>query len=94
MPLREKRREKRGAFKVEGYMIDRLGRHAGHCLVVDISSGGAQLLTLSAELDDEFTLALSGSGAVKRHCRVRWRRPPHVGVQFVKGAPAPVVMVE
>ena len=66
---------------------------ATNCWLADISQTGARLaVASSANLPDEFTLALSAE--MRRRCRVVWRTGQALGVQFVtETAPAPAVDV-
>ena len=53
------------------------------CRLVDISDGGALLVTEEPlELPHEFILALSGR--ITRRCQLRWREDCDVGVLFVR----------
>ncbi len=54
------------------------------CKLVDVSEGGAKLVTDNSDLiPDVFTLLLSGNGAVRRACVVVWRLETVIGVQFL-----------
>ena len=51
------------------------------CRIMDISATGAKIDTLGSELPDRFILHTGGH----RHAaEVVWRRPPLVGVTFLK----------
>jgi hypothetical protein len=39
-------------------------------------------------LPDRFTLLLSGNGSPRRNCRVVWRQPTQIGVDFGRRLPA------
>ena len=53
------------------------------CVLSDISDTGARIEVATAdELPDRFTLILSGNGSPRRKCRVVWRQPTQVGVNF------------
>lgn len=53
------------------------------CTLSDISDTGARIDVETAEqLPDRFTLLLSGNGAPQRMCRVVWRQPTQIGVNF------------
>ena len=53
------------------------------CTLSDISDTGARIDVETAEqLPDRFTLILSGNGAPQRQCRVVWRQPNQIGVNF------------
>jgi hypothetical protein len=46
------------------------------CVLSDISDTGARIDV------ERFTLLLSGNGSPRRNCRVVWREPKQVGVNF------------
>ena len=53
------------------------------CRLVDISDGGALLVTQEPlELPQEFMLALSGR--ITRRCQLRWSEDCDVGIAFVR----------
>lgn len=53
------------------------------CVLHDISDTGARIDVATAdELPDSFTLVLSGNGSPRRKCRIVWRQPTQVGVNF------------
>ena len=53
------------------------------CILSDISDTGARIDFDDADkIPDEFFLMLSNRGSPKRKCKVVWRDPKHVGVQF------------
>lgn len=53
------------------------------CVLSDISDTGARIAVETAdELPDRFVLLLSGNGSPRRKCRVVWRQPTQVGVNF------------
>ncbi|MGZ9142397.1 MAG: PilZ domain-containing protein [Candidatus Binatia bacterium] len=53
------------------------------CVIVDISSGGAQLgIPERYPLADAFSIRLTADGRVRRNCRLIWRRLGRVGVRF------------
>ena len=59
------------------------GSWGRNCRVVDVSDGGAKLVTEQPlELPDEFILALATRGAANRHCHVVWRDDCEIGVEF------------
>ena len=54
------------------------------CTVDNISKTGARiLLNTEISIPTEFSLALTGDGKVRRHCRVTRRSEREVGVAFV-----------
>lgn len=53
------------------------------CTLSDISDSGARIdVDATDKLPDHFTLILSGNGAPQRKCRVVWRQPNQIGVNF------------
>ena len=59
------------------------GSWGRNCRVVDVSDGGARLVTEQPiELPDEFILALSVRGAATRRCHVVWKQDCEIGVEF------------
>ena len=62
------------------------------CVLTDISDTGCKLDLEDAEkLPDHFLLLLSRRGFPKRRCRVAWRAPNQLGVEFDrKLAPAEI----
>jgi hypothetical protein len=53
------------------------------CVIRNMSEGGAALEVGSpVGVPEEFTLSFKQNG-VKRFCRVAWRTPDRIGVQFV-----------
>jgi hypothetical protein len=63
------------------------GSRPQYCKLLDVSEGGARLITNDPTLVPEvFTLLLSSDGAVRRACVVVWRRENSIGVQFLPGA--------
>lgn len=83
---RETRRSKRKAFEYVGLLDFCDGEVPRPCQVRDISSGGARLIvfTDTNAIPDTFNLLFSASAKVRRRCRVAWRSPTEVGVQFVQ----------
>ena len=54
------------------------------CVIWDQSDDGARLTAAhSGVLPDIFVLFLSRDGKSYRYCRVRWRKKPYLGVQFI-----------
>ena len=59
------------------------------CTLSDISDTGARIDVETAEdLPDQFMLLLSGNGSPRRKCRVIWRQPTQIGVNFDGRLPA------
>jgi hypothetical protein len=59
------------------------GSWGRNCRVVDVSDGGARLVTAEPfDLPENFTLALSRKTA--RRCRLKWMENCEIGVVFVR----------
>jgi hypothetical protein len=88
----ETRRDKRKSFEHVAAIDLGPARVPLPCEVLDISSGGARLGLLweGNQVPDTFVLLLSTNGKVRRHCRVAWRKPNQIGVQFLKSTGAAV----
>ncbi len=56
-----------------------------HCIVWDMSDGGARLAIAHAlnSLPRTFTLVLYKDGSVRRDCEVVWTDTRYVGVKFI-----------
>jgi hypothetical protein len=67
-----------------GTVIAQDGGKALPCVVVDMSQKGASIRAHDLALPDEFILSLNASASVLRNCKVIWREPFMVGVQFVE----------
>jgi hypothetical protein len=59
-----------------------------HCVIWDMSDGGARLAVAqpAKDLPRTFTLVLS-KGAVERSCEVVWTDARFVGVRFIRAVP-------
>ena len=78
-----KRAFKRQPVEIEGMIYDQHGKQLAHCVLRNVSEGGAQLeLDREADIPEAFLLALSHDGHVQRHCRKRWQFATVVGVKF------------
>ncbi|MCX7296623.1 MAG: PilZ domain-containing protein [Hyphomicrobiales bacterium] len=84
---KDKRRSRRRTMRYHAILV--LGPDAlRDCSLSDISDTGARISVEAAEeLPDRFTLLLSGNGAPQRTCRVVWRQPNQIGVDFEKRLP-------
>jgi hypothetical protein len=55
-----------------------------HCVMTDISNGGAKLLFSSdIQIPDTFMLDLGGADRARLRCEVVWRGTREAGVRFV-----------
>jgi len=78
-----KRAFKRQPVEIEGMIYDQRGKQLAHCVLRNVSVGGAQLeLDREADIPEAFKLALSHDGHVQRHCRKIWQFATVVGVKF------------
>ena len=61
------------------------------CALSDISQSGAKIdVEKSEKLPDRFVLLLSARGKPKRTCRVVWRQPHQIGVEFERQLTEPL----
>jgi PilZ domain len=93
-PFEEYRREARRARFYAAWLDAGAGAPLQEVTVADISSGGARLMLATAGTPDAFTLILSRDGAVRRACKVMWRRGAEVGVKFADTADDAAVLPE
>ncbi len=81
---RDKRASKRQPLRYTAWVALGAGERHG-CVVSDVSVTGARIdVQDSDELPDHFVLMLTSNGAARRFCRVMWRKPTQVGVQFTQ----------
>ena len=74
---------KRQLVEIDGMIYDQHGKQLAHCILRNVSVGGAQLeLDREADLPAAFLLALSHDGHVQRHCRKISQFATVVGVKF------------
>jgi hypothetical protein len=79
---KDKRRAIRRAMRYNAVLI-LAGDATRGCVLSDISETGARIdVDTAEELPDRFMLLLSGNGSPRRRCRVVWRQPTQVGVNF------------
>ena len=80
--MEEKRRFPRHRTLKSGKIVVQSGRSVIDCTVRNLSAGGALLLVRSlAAIPEKFDLVLESSG--EHHvCRVAWRGPDRLGVEF------------
>jgi hypothetical protein len=84
--IRDTRRSKRKLFDHVAALDLRDGEQPLPCQVRDISAGGARLIVFgdTRSIPDTFNLLLDPASKVRRACRVAWRSPTELGVEFVK----------
>ena len=86
---KDRRRAPRRKVSAAGYLYTGDGWPLGACRMKDVSRGGAKLAhSIAGDLPNEFLLALSKDGAVRRRCRVAWRTENQLGVRFLAIEPA------
>jgi len=65
------------------------GKPLHGCVVADISESGARLNVEDPDsIPDEFMLVLARRGDAQRKCRVVWRKPRQIGVEFTSSRSA------
>ncbi|CAN0113031.1 unnamed protein product, partial [Phaeothamnion confervicola] len=85
---RDKRRSRRRPMRYHAVLVLDGDAQRG-CILSDISDTGARIdVDTADELPNRFVLLLSGNGSPQRHCRVVWRQPTQVGVNFDGRLPA------
>lgn len=58
------------------------------CVLSDVSDSGARLeVEDSHKVPDHFVLLQSSKGTTRRSCRVIWREPTQLGVEYVQSLP-------
>ena len=93
--FKEKRKTSRRPMRYTAWIAVE-GKPLHGCALSDISQTGAKLDVENAEaLPDHFVLLLSRSGRPRRKCRVVWRAPHQLGVEFERHfhEPVPVKIV-
>ena len=54
------------------------------CRLIDLSNTGIRIMVdAPRDVADRFSLLLSRSDAPGRRCRVKWRKGPEIGAEFV-----------
>ena len=86
--MRETRRNKRQSFERVALVDLRDGEQPLPCQVRDISAGGARIVVFGGTktIPDAFNLLLDPAAKVLRACKVAWRTPTELGVEFLKPA--------
>jgi hypothetical protein len=68
-----------------GWMTVDDGVTRRQCTVLDVSPGGARIVTdVAIDVRDHFGLALAQDHSMHRQCEVVWRRGKTYGVKFVQ----------
>lgn len=82
--IKEKRTAKRQPLRYTAWVALTAEQRHG-CVVSDVSESGARIdVQDSTALPDHFVLMLTSNGSARRFCRVMWRKPNQVGVQFTR----------
>ncbi len=84
--IREQRKERRKSPRKDalriGYIVYGRDRRLMHCVLHNISDGGAKLGPANIHnCPDRFFLHIANQPP--RDCKVLWRKPTHLGVKFV-----------
>ena len=81
--VKERREEDRKQVNSPAWIEGARGRLIP-CTITNISRGGAQLdLDQHMILPSRFSLWMTKDGKTRRGCCVVWRKPDHLGVQFL-----------
>jgi hypothetical protein len=82
--IREKRQARRQPLRYTAWVALTADQRHG-CVVSDVSESGARIDVQDSKIiPDHFVLMLSSNGAARRYCRVMWRKPSQIGVQFAR----------
>ena len=82
--IREKRQARRQPLRYTAWVALTADQRHG-CVVSDVSDSGARIDVQDSKLiPDHIVLMLSSNGAARRFCRVMWRKPNQIGVQFAR----------
>jgi hypothetical protein len=82
--ISEKRQARRQPLRYTAWIALTADQRHG-CVVSDVSDSGARIdVQDSKVIPDHFVLMLSSNGAARRFCRVMWRKPTQIGVQFAR----------
>lgn len=81
----EKRRSPRKALRYPGELDVGDGSALRKCLLSDISDTGARVMIEKPdEVPDLVMLLLGHERGARRRCRIVWREPKQLGLEFVK----------
>jgi hypothetical protein len=85
--IRERRNARRMAARLLVQVELEDSQQFAHCVMTDISDGGAKLLFSSdIQIPDTFMLHLGGADQARWRCEIVWRGAREAGVRFV-GSP-------
>jgi hypothetical protein len=81
---REKRGGRRQPLRYSAWLA--LAADQRHdCMISNVSQSGARIdVRDSSAIPDHFVLMLTSTGSARRFCRVMWREPNQIGVQFAR----------
>ena len=78
------REPRRHLHKHAGWMTVDDGVTKHECLVLDVSPGGARIVSdVAIDVRDRFGLALVADRQKHQHCEVVWRRGKTYGIKFL-----------
>jgi len=84
MPRAKVQREPRRQLHKQPAWITLDGTTKCECFVLDVSPGGAKIMTDAAfDVSDRFGLALVAAHQKRQPCQVVWRRGNTYGIKFV-----------
>jgi len=84
-PDAKPRRHRRRIFEATASVSFGDGSNPRPCWILDISDSGARLnIGAQRELPDFFTLRVTSTDAVRRSCKLVWRKGNEIGVRFVQ----------
>jgi len=84
MPRAKVQREPRRQLHKQPAWITVDGMTKCECFVMDVSPGGAKIMTDAAfEVRDRFGLALVAAHSKRQPCEVVWRRGNTYGIKFI-----------
>jgi hypothetical protein len=88
--IKDKRKAARRPMRYTAWIALPDGQLQG-CALSDISQSGAKIDVEKADpLPDRFVLLLSARGTPRRTCRVVWRTPQQMGVEFERRFSSPM----
>jgi PilZ domain len=79
------RRHRRRIFEATASVSFNDGAKPHPCWILDISDSGARLnVGAQSNFPDFFTLRVTSTDAVRRSCKLVWRKGNEIGVRFVQ----------
>jgi hypothetical protein len=81
---REQRRSRRRRIRLKVWLKYGVDPVLVPCTLADISDSGARLsLADNSDIPSLFVMYLTENGGAQRDCRIVWRSPKEIGVQFI-----------